>query len=243
MANNTHSIDYELSSTQFSSRADTASLSVTGDLTVEAYVKLEQLPSTAGTRFTIMSKFGDTGGDADKRSYRIAITSSDKFEIIWSADGTGDNNDIWDSDASVGAIGIWQHLAVTLDVSAQQPLFYFNGAVTAGTRTAQNGTATSIDDNDVDFAIGDTPKTSTRTYFDGKINNARLWSDIRTAGEILANRDKVIELAAGLEGSWYAQNNHLDLTGNSNDLTASGGPVFSSDVPFSTGRGDYSYIM
>ena len=48
---NRYSLDLELSSSQYAYVADNPELSITGDITIEAWIKLEQLPSTAGTAF------------------------------------------------------------------------------------------------------------------------------------------------------------------------------------------------
>ncbi len=240
---NTHSLDLELSSSQFASRADTASLSQTGDISCEGWVKTEQLPSTSGTRFTILSKLGDTGADANKRSYRFAINSSDKLELFWSADGTTSNFDVWDTDADFGSNATWVHVAVALDVSAQSPIFYLNGSSSAGTRVSQAGTATSIHDNNVDFAVGDTPKTATRTFFDGKLNSVRLYGDIRSGAEILANWKTSTPAGNNLAFSGYYNADHNDDSGNSNNLTASGGPVFSTDIPYTEASSNFLAIL
>ncbi len=56
---NTHSLDLELSSSQYASRADTASLSITGDITIEGWIKLESIGNTmsiaAKTNRTVIS--------------------------------------------------------------------------------------------------------------------------------------------------------------------------------------------
>ena len=53
---NTHSLDLELSSSQYAYVADNADVSVTGDISIEAWIKLEQKASTAGTNFLIVDK-------------------------------------------------------------------------------------------------------------------------------------------------------------------------------------------
>jgi len=51
----------------------------------------------------------------------------------------------------------------------------------------------------------------------------------------LTNKGLIIDPAtAGLVGYWRFENNYLDETTNNNDLTASGSPVFSTDIPFIT---------
>jgi hypothetical protein len=61
----------------------------------------------------------------------------------------------------------------------------------------------------------------------------RVWSDIRSEAEIQTNYQR--ELAGNednLVAYWKLNNNYLDETTNDNDLTASGSPVFSDNVPF-----------
>jgi hypothetical protein len=68
---------------------------------------------------------------------------------------------------------------------------------------------------------------------DGLMDEVRVWNDVRTAQEISDNYEKEISGgSANLQGYWKLNNNYTDETSNGNDLTASGSPVFSTDVPF-----------
>lgn len=66
---NTHALDLEAASTQYLSRADTADLSVTGNLTLEAHIKPESLPTGSG-EMTLISKWTENG---NLRSYKFGI--------------------------------------------------------------------------------------------------------------------------------------------------------------------------
>lgn len=72
---NTRSIDFEASSSQSATRADTASLSITGDITLETFIKPESLP-TAGNSMALISKWDESGA---KRSYKLAIVTTSNF--------------------------------------------------------------------------------------------------------------------------------------------------------------------
>ena len=73
---NTHSLDLEASSSQYATAADSATLSITSDMSIEADVKWESLP-TVGNSMTIVSKWD---GLSDERSYRFDIAGvSAKF--------------------------------------------------------------------------------------------------------------------------------------------------------------------
>jgi len=60
---NTHSIALAAASSQSLSITDGSQtgLDLSGDFTIEAWIKLTQLPSTAGTEFGIVSKYHTTG--------------------------------------------------------------------------------------------------------------------------------------------------------------------------------------
>lgn len=240
MAINTHSIDFELSSSQYSSVADTASLSITGDITIEVWIKLEQLPSTAGDTFTINAKDDDN----TNRSWWFNVGSDDKLVFIYSSDGNTTDQTVLNTDAVIvdsGDVGEWVHLAVAVDVSAKSMVVYKDTSLQAS--SLQSGTDTSIHNNSSRFGVAvDRAGGTPRLYFDGKMNNMRIWNDIRSSGEISANWKEVLTNTgtANLVDAWYYNSNHNSASGN-NNLTASGSPVFSSDIPFGGKTGSLYY--
>ena len=225
---NTHSLDLELSSSQYASRADTASLSITGDITIEGWIKLESIGNT-------MSIAAKTNPGSSLVSYQLFISGSDdKLYIAYSDNGSTVRRNLINMDTAFGGgdVGTWVHIAAAVDVSAKSVAFYKN-TVLIGDTLATDGGSTAIHDNASEFSVGARKSTATwGLFFDGLQNNLRVWNGLRNAGEIAANWKQV--LTTGPVGSWYAINDHLDLTTNNNDLTASGSPVFSTDVPFTT---------
>jgi len=70
-------------------------------------------------------------------------------------------------------------------------------------------------------------------FFDGLIDEVRVWNDIRSDAEVDDNKlTELVGNEAGLAGYWKLNNDYLDETSNNNDLTAVAAPVFSTDVPF-----------
>lgn len=69
---NAQSILFVRTSSQYASIADNASLSITGDITLESYIKLTSLPTTSQV-FTLISKWNENG---NQRSYKFDITTS-----------------------------------------------------------------------------------------------------------------------------------------------------------------------
>lgn len=72
---NTNSLWLQSASSMYAYRADTASLSIIGDLSIEAQVHPISLP-TAGGSMTIASKWDENG---NKRSYRFDITTQSNY--------------------------------------------------------------------------------------------------------------------------------------------------------------------
>ena len=217
---NTHSLNLELDSSQFASRADTASLSIIGDLTLEAWLKPE---STAGAGL-IVGKMYVGGSD---RSYAFFLDSNDTLRLLISPDGSSATAA---STTDTITTDVWSHVAVSYDASAGTCQFYINGSASQ----SGSGLDTSIQDNDSNFSIGarDTEGTPAG-FYDGLVDEVRVWNDIRTAAEISAYYQ--VELSGnetGLVGYWRLNNDYLDQTSNDNDLSATGSPVFSTDVPF-----------
>jgi len=236
---NTKSLDLELSSSQYASIADASQtgLDITGDISVVAWIDLEELPSTATTDFTIIGKWTSASG---KRSYLFWIESGDdKLYFRYSDDGefTSAVTTLVSTTAlGAGYVAAWNHVAVTVDVSAATGKFYFNGTEEAANVTASD--ALSIFNGTAPFAIGasETDATPAQKY-DGLIDEVGIYSAILAQSDIdaiYAGADQTDR--ANQVAYWKLNDDYLDVTANNNDLTASGSPVFSASVPFA----DYS---
>jgi hypothetical protein len=226
---NTYSLDLEASSSQYASITDASQtgLDITGDITIEAWVKLEQLPTTAGHAMQIVSKNTVSNSDGYSLVFRNANNKL-RFEFFNSSNAVQvDMNAITAAD-----VGRWIHLAVTADVSAGASgvTFYKDGAVVGDTDITD--TATSIAATSENFVVGS--YRGTTNYIDGFIDEVRVWDDIRTESEIQDNiGTELVGTETNLQGYWKLNNDYTDETSNGNDLTASGSPVFSTDIAFS----------
>jgi hypothetical protein len=217
---NTHSLDLEASSSQEATIADGAQtgLDFSGTITFEGWVKLE----STGNRVII----GRWGNIVASRAYRFLLTST-TLQLSLSSDGSSV------SSASVlftAVAGTWYHVAVTWDPSTGDTKFYVDGSQQGLT---QNIAIASIFNTAGPFRVGN-DETST-AFMDGKIDELRVWSVVRSVTDINNNKSKQISGAtAGLQGYWRFNNDYTDQTANGNTLTPAGGPVFSTDVPFAT---------
>lgn len=222
---NTHSLDLELSSSQFAyiTDANQTGLDITGDISIEAWIK----PESIDINSAIISKFRGVDG---KRSYTLAPKSTNKITFTYSSNGTAVTNCSTD-DAILTSANVWYHIAITADVSEKDVKFYVNGTPVNCTLT--DNSATSIYNSAMPFIVGAQGESGAYGgYFDGLIDEVRVWNDVRTGQEISDNYQKeLVGNEAGLVGYWKFNNNAEDTTSNNNDLTLSGSPSYSTDVP------------
>jgi len=233
---NTKSLDLESSSSQYASKTDHSALSITGNITVEAWIKPESL--AAGT---ILSKWYQ---DGTLKSYGFFTNTTGSLSFSYSGDGNNESGATSGLIIAPEDLGTWIHVAVSVVVSTRACSFYKNG-VLVGTVTA-TGTQSAIHDNSSTFAIGARDIQGTPdTFFDGKIAEVRLWSTNRTQAQI---REKAFSNLVGnetnLNGYWKLNDNYNDTTSNANNLTSSGSPVFATDVPLRLTNGTkYGFIV
>lgn len=222
---NTHSLDLEASSSQYAyiTDANQTGLDITGDISIEVWIK----PESININSAIVSKFRGVDG---KRSYTLTPKSTNKIEFVYSSNGTAVTVCSTD-DAILTNTGVWYHIAVTADVSEKDVKFYVNGSLVDCTLTSNS--ATSIFNSAMPFLVGAQGESGAYGgYFDGLIDEVRVWNDVRTPTEIADNYQKeLVGNEAGLVGYWKFNNDATDTTSNNNDLTLSGSPSYSTDVP------------
>ena len=226
---NTNSIDLELSSSQYLSITDAnqTGLDLASDFTIEAWVKTESTPAASGT-LEIFDKYTSAG---DNRSYRFYYqNNAGTMKIVVNTSSTGAAGQVINHFFNYTLTnGTWFHLAMTYDLSAGTALLYVNGvsqgSVSGGNTSIYNGTgAVNIG------AINE----GTALYFDGLIDDVRVWSDKRTQQEVQDNMSvELVGDEAGLVAYWKLNDSLLDETSNDNDLTNNNSATFSTDVPFS----------
>jgi len=214
---NTKSLDLELGSSQYASITDGSQtgLDITTDFTIEFWADFETI-----TGSTIINKYESGVG-----GYLVELSSGSNLKILYSADGTNKSESY--TTAAISGTG-WHHYAIVVDISAPaDTIIYIDGV--SQTVTDNLTAATSLVGTSEPFQIG--ANQTPAEYLDAKLEHVRVWNDIRTATEIaqyMFQEPAVDE--AGLVSWWKFDDNYLDETSNDNDLTASGSPVFSTDV-------------
>lgn len=228
---NTNSLSLTASSSQFAyiSDANQTGLDLSGDLTFEMWVKPTTALGTDAQR-CFLSKFdSSTGVDVAYAFFEYDSSGTYSLKLTVSANGSTQDNYLV-STTRLSA-GTWYHIAVSWDASTSTATFYVN-ASSIGTAT---GSATSLYNSSERFIIGALGQNNANgvQWFDGLIDDVRVWNVVRTATEISDNYQKeLLGSETGLVGYWKLNNDYLDETANSNDLTAVNSPVFSTDVPF-----------
>lgn len=230
---NTYSLALAKASSQYAyiSDASQTGLDIVGDMTIECWIMLSQLPSTAGSNMVIVSK--DNVGVS--RSYSLLVQSADD-KLLFATFGSASTSTRFTMDEAFvgGDVGVWIHVAAVIDVSTSTITFFKNTVSKAATAVAT--TATDITSGSADVLVGARLSSgSPELYFDGKIDDLRIWDDIRTSGEISANWiSDTLASTTNLQARWKFENDYVDETSNNNDLTAVNTPTFSTSVPYTT---------
>lgn len=223
---NTHSIDLESTSSQYLSITDASQtgLDLNSDFTIEAWFQIESAFADEDQR-VIAGKF-HSGGQIpyDLNLYKPTGVNPEWVLSIGNSDLSA--TAYLRSTRVAYSTGVWYHVAVSYDVSAGTCAFYLDGVA--------NGTAsggyTTMGNGDGNFHIG---KRATTAYWDGLIDDVRVWNDIRTITEISDNyQTQDLSDTTNLVSHWKLNNSLLDETTNNNDLTNNNSAVFSTVVPF-----------
>lgn len=195
----TQCADLEASSSQYASKSSPTGITFTDDFTCEAWVKLESYTSLN----SILTRFDGSNG------WAFDILTTGELRIV------GDNAgaDYAQTYQSV-PLGRWVHVAASMNISASTATLYIDGVEVPNVYT--NGTSTGTSQ------VGDL-QVGARTggsFFDGKIADVRVWSDIRTATEIRDNMYNYPSDTTGLVAHFKLNGDFTDASSNGNDLTA-----------------------
>lgn len=219
----THSTDLEKDSSQYWSITDASQtgLGLTGNFTFEAWVK----PESLATNGAIITKSQGTGG------YNFIIASTGALQLVIR---NGAAYRQFETAGSVVTTGSWQHIAVTCNVSAGTATARVDGSNISFPTV--DGSATAMTTNAIDVRVGVSHSgAALEFYYDGLLDDVRVWNDIRTDAEIDDNQDNcnLSSSEAGLVAWWAFNNDGLDETSNNNDLTNNNSATFSTGVPYS----------
>lgn len=209
-------------------------LDLTGSFTIEAWVQFD----SATAAHIIASKFGTTGN----QSYACYWQSSGGPWIRFRIGDVGGNEDYVQWSFTPATDGTWYHMAFVFDSSVSSTTgnsglnrlqWYLDGSNMGDPASNENSEVTPVD-GDADFVVGAWDLFgSTQDFFDGHIDDVRVWNVVRTESEINNNKDAELNgNEANLVGYWKFNEDFTDATSNGNDLTGHNSPTFSEDTPF-----------
>lgn len=215
MAESTHSLDLESSSSQYCN-VTPASIGNAG--TIEFWIKPEFTPSTATTEYYV---FDSTAGSNRNLFYKN--TTADCWGLFLGGssmtDGAGSLEGLVDD-------AVWTHVAIVWD-----------SAETGNNRVIVYKNGSEFEKVDADPA-GSTPTTlyvgssnNPDAYWDGLVDDFRIWSDTRTPSEISDNYCTSDPASTtGLVDHWKLDNDYTNSVGGANSLSPSNTPTFDTDV-------------
>lgn len=185
--------------------ADPALDIATGSLTLEAWIK----PGGSGFRTIVMK--GDHG-------YGLAIDEANRLRFFI---GASRSNSLV-SESKV-ASDVWQHVAVVIDGTAGTTSFYIDGKPAGVTDQAV------VNTNADSFVIGREGSVVTGGYFEGEIDEVRVWNVARSALEIDLFAMQPFTLGNGTDPVGYWNFNDGRGTGLRSAVGGVDGVLFNTD--------------
>ena len=219
-----------------------ASLKITGSITLEAWVKLDSYAVIE----PVISKWNDIG--VPNRGFALGINNGFvRFDVSHTGLFAGASCSVSNNFAFACTesalvysrealpLGKWAHIAGTFDSSTKTLRVYIDGTLSNSVAAEK---ATIFDSNEpvligaADFGGG------ARKFFPGAIDEPRVWNRALSNAEVLSSAQ------AGLRGLWHFSQNGEDSSGLGNHA-AIVGPVFANgkfgDALSFDGVNDYAY--
>jgi len=219
----THWLDLEQSSTQYTSITDAAQNGVL-DITTSFTVEMRFKPESVGTSQYLVCK---SSSGQELFQCIFSFTKNLQFET-WNSSGGRNAKRTSSPHSSLATAGTEVHIAFVQDLSGSgEKYIYVDGVSQTLSLVAGAADTDLVTGTTSPFEIGALAGADT---IDGLIADVRLWKVARTSTQINDNKAADIDPSSesDLVGLWYKSNTHSDETSNGNDLTATNSPVFVS---------------
>lgn len=166
--------DIELSNSEHLSITDASQtgLDLSGDFTIQTWVKFESLPSN-GAGMGIITKDTLTTANA----YFMSVFTSGGVVYAYNQVNRTTTDLVQNFAAWNPSTGVWYHLLLVYDASAGNLKFYVDNSLLANNT---DGTVTSIQNNSLPFSIG---SHDGKRFFDGVIDEVAVWSKVLSSTE------------------------------------------------------------
>jgi gliding motility-associated-like protein len=173
------------SPTQFLSRSSSATLAVSGDLTIETWIKLNSLQGSTNDNL-IVAHGGAGEGSAENYLYSLSIDPGNILRAYWEF-GNGTDEVVLSTTAATLSPGAWTHLTVVRDAASKLVYFYENGiqigAPVSFANDANGGSGNS-------FQLGSDQNIPTNDL-DGSLDEIRISNSARSAEWIKTNYNSI----------------------------------------------------
>lgn len=233
----TQSMRLTRADSEYATISDNASLSITGDLTIEFWIKIKSQIGTNGN-WELIAK--STAG-ANNRSYEVDYldTGGTKTLRLLIFPTSTLSRFYFNTIVKTLTVDTWEHIAVKVDVSATNKVEWLFDGVSAGngTNNVVGAATTSIFDGTQAFRIGQSDPVTSILYPDAQFSLVRVWNTLRSNTDIADNICNVLGPTSNLQAEWTLDNTYNDNSGNGNHLTGINTPTFVSDVPSVCGGG------
>lgn len=228
---NTSSLLFNGSSGNATLSGDNGLDTLTTSITIEAWIRPASWGFTSAQN-TIVCKHSWSSGE---QGFVLRSGGQGQLSFNFAGIDPGGNPTSWKdlmSPVNSLVLNTWQHVAGTFDGSIQR--IYINGIEVA----TQNFTGTMVPSTAFPVTIGrlsDMNVGETR-YWNGHLDEVRIWSTVRSASDILDNYNSHIDtLSPGLV-SYFRMNENsgsvlYDMGSGNNDANLTAG-TYSTSVPF-----------
>lgn len=179
-----YSVNLVKASSQFVDVPSSSSLNITSDFTLSAWVNFSSMP-TNGDGYEFITKDSNTGGRAYTMDFIVGSVTCggeiNAFRIYINGGGTLSGAGTNQLDACVTpTLGAWNLMTAVFDHTAQTLTIYING-----TQITQVGsTVTSVPTATSDVNIGAREYSGFQDYFDGKIDDARIYNRALSSSDV-----------------------------------------------------------
>ncbi len=226
-SSNTNSIALSKASQQFLQAPYSTTLDINGDLTVETWFYAVSNP-IGGT----LALVSNNGGSFSMGLNGIA--SPDTFRI-YAAVNSPTVSTSFETGNIVISLNSWHHLAVVYNATAGSATLYLDGTLIQ----TLTGYPNSLPSRPSEFlCIGVQGGSCTTDWWDGNIDEVRIWNVARTQSQITEDSNQELTGSEpNLRGYWKfninSGNTVFDSTVNGNNLTGINNPFpLSTNVPF-----------
>lgn len=195
-------------SSQYAVKTSPANISFTTTFTCEADIYVESLPASGKEGTVVSCATSNTAG------WSFAL--NDAGRLVISGFRVAANNRIATAYQAT-PLNKWIHVAASLDMTSSGACTMYIDQVAVNNALATTGTATAlVQSGNLQVGARDADH-----FFDGRIKNVRVWSEIRSEAQIKANCGKVLVPAdePTLVSYFPFDGNSEDQTSNNNDLT------------------------